>query len=187
MAPKKSWFQYFKECITEKYYTFSGRASRTEYWTFILFSVLIDMSFEGLALALNGAFVTDRIILITIISSIPSLFFLIPRIAVGVRRFHDTNKGGWLIIVLEIIGFIIILHGINTSLAYSEGGMPIGLPDFFAPNLLYFSIAIIIIYMIASLYSLVVCVTKGTDGQNSFGPDPFYPELENEVENIGID
>ena len=46
-----------------------------------------------------------------VLANIFSLLVIIPSIAVGVRRLHDTNHSGWwyLLIIIPIIGWIVIL------------------------------------------------------------------------------
>jgi len=58
-----------------KYATFSGRASRSEYWWFTLLVLLVS--------------------LIPVIGTLFSLAALIPSIAVAARRLHDTDRSGW--------------------------------------------------------------------------------------------
>ncbi len=74
-----------------KYATFSGRASRSEYWWWWLFTFLI--SFIPLA------------------GFLAFFVFFIPSLAVGVRRLHDTGRSGWnfLWAFLPILGAIILL------------------------------------------------------------------------------
>ena len=86
-----------------QYADFSGRARRSEYWYFLLFSLIICI---GLALI-------DRLLNFSagILSSIFVLVTLIPSIAVGVRRLHDTDRSGWwmLICLVPLIGGIVLL------------------------------------------------------------------------------
>jgi uncharacterized membrane protein YhaH (DUF805 family) len=83
----------------KKWSDFSGRASRTEYWMFFLFNFII-------AIVLG---VIDSVIGSPgIIGLIFALAILIPAIAVGVRRLHDTDRSGWWL----LIAFVPILGGI---------------------------------------------------------------------------
>ena len=92
-----------KTCFN-KYATFSGRASRSEYWFFVLFGILgsivtliIDVNILGYSLDSEY----------TPISSIFSIILFTPSIAVGCRRLHDVNYSGWLqLIAITIIGII---------------------------------------------------------------------------------
>tara|TARA_B100000767_G_scaffold258963_1_gene268181 strand:+ start:308 stop:682 length:375 start_codon:yes stop_codon:yes gene_type:complete len=95
-----------KTCFN-KYATFSGRASRSEYWFFILFGVL-----GGIVTLIIDVMILDYSIEseYTPINSIFSLILIIPSIAVACRRLHDVNKSGWWqLIWLTIIGGIFLL------------------------------------------------------------------------------
>jgi uncharacterized membrane protein YhaH (DUF805 family) len=88
--------------VLKKYAVFSGRARRTEYWMFVLFNFLI-----GFALGFIEGFFGGP----GIIGMLYSLAVLIPGIAVGVRRLHDTNRSGWwlLIALIPLIGLIVLI------------------------------------------------------------------------------
>ena len=93
--------------VLRKYAVFSGRARRKEYWMFFLFNLIIFFvlglieGFLRIAPQINGS----------VLASIYALAILIPGIAVGVRRLHDTNRSGWwlLISLVPLIGAIVIL------------------------------------------------------------------------------
>jgi uncharacterized membrane protein YhaH (DUF805 family) len=99
-----------KTCLVEKYADFNGRASRSEYWWFALFSVLV---YVGI-MVLSGGMPNDE----ENISSTSTIMFLIavvallvPSIAVAVRRLHDTDKSGWwyLISLIPYVGGLVLL------------------------------------------------------------------------------
>jgi uncharacterized membrane protein YhaH (DUF805 family) len=75
--------------VLKKYADFNGRARRSEYWYFALFSTIISVLLMLAELAINTS----------IPGSIYSLAVLVPSIAVGVRRMHDLNKSGWYILI----------------------------------------------------------------------------------------
>lgn len=79
---------YYTKAI-QNYATFTGRASRSEYWYFVLFNLIVSFGIGFIA----G--MTDLVFL----SSLYSLFILIPSIAIGVRRMHDVGKSGWFILI----------------------------------------------------------------------------------------
>ena len=86
-----------------KYVDFSGRASRSEYWWFYLFTVLLSW----------GALIVDDS---GIISGIVNLAFLLPSLAASARRLHDTNRSGWwMLISLTIIGLIPLIIWLATA------------------------------------------------------------------------
>lgn len=92
----------FKEavrvCLKEKYVTFSGRASRSEYWWFLLATFLIPALLAGIGFLLMDFDTGQPSTLSMIAFSLAGLFYLgviLPMIAVAVRRFHDVNLSGW--------------------------------------------------------------------------------------------
>jgi hypothetical protein len=91
-----------KTCL-RKYATFSGTASRPEYWWFVLFNFLgsLVFSFTGV-LALRGLW---------------SLVMLLPGLAVAVRRLHDTSRSAWWLLTAFIAPWLIILLCLPTKVA----------------------------------------------------------------------
>ena len=88
--------QAFVTCL-RKYADFSGRATRSEYWWFVLCEVLI----LGIA-----SLISD---------TLPGLFALalvLPALAVGARRLHDTGRSGWwlLLMLVPFIGGLFLLY-----------------------------------------------------------------------------
>jgi uncharacterized membrane protein YhaH (DUF805 family) len=84
-----------KTCFT-KYADFSGRATRSEYWWFILFIFL-------------GGFVLSFVSFI--VYAIFVLATIIPSISAATRRLHDTGRSGWwqLIVLVPLVGWIIAI------------------------------------------------------------------------------
>jgi uncharacterized membrane protein YhaH (DUF805 family) len=74
-----------------KYATFSGRASRKEYWMFFLWNIIIAvvLGFIAGAAGLISSDGTNWLV------TVYQIFILIPSIAVGVRRMHDAGHSGW--------------------------------------------------------------------------------------------
>ena len=94
-----------KTCFS-KYATFSGRASRSEFWLFQLFTFLGSIATLIIDVMILGFSLDDA-------SSPTNLIFLlivmIPSVAVGCRRLHDLNKSGWWqLLYLTIIGIILL-------------------------------------------------------------------------------
>ena len=90
----------------KKYAEFNGRSRRKEYWMFVLLCI-------GLVIVTT---ILDRILGLGHgtygpITALLWLGLLIPSIAVGVRRLHDTDKSGWwiLIALIPLIGAIILI------------------------------------------------------------------------------
>ena len=83
----------------KKFFDFSGRASKSEFWWFQLYAIIIY--------ALMFVFQGDLSILFSIIT----IANAIPNYAASVRRLHDTDKSGWMVLisVIPLIGLIIFV------------------------------------------------------------------------------
>lgn len=101
--------------VFSKYATFSGRATRSEYWYFGLFNIIIIWGLIGVCTLLgaifqgsDGAF--GGFMIGNILNRIYSIATIIPILAVSVRRLHDTGRSGFnlLWLFLPVIGLIII-------------------------------------------------------------------------------
>lgn len=81
--------QSIKTCFS-KYVTFSGRASRSEYWWFALFSFIVGF--------------------IPVVNLL-GLLLILPGLAVAVRRLHDIGKSGWnfLWVLIPFLGALYLL------------------------------------------------------------------------------
>jgi uncharacterized membrane protein YhaH (DUF805 family) len=146
-----------RTCLKLKYATFQGRASRSEYWYFILFTVLVALVLSGLAYVSvgpdglgamqNGGRTPVATMVLFGVLGIFYLAMLLPMIAVGVRRFHDRNLSGWYYLAAIVLG------------------------------------AVPFVGFLASIAALILTVLKGTEGPNKFGRDPLGPEHSAEVFN----
>jgi uncharacterized membrane protein YhaH (DUF805 family) len=85
-----------------KYATFSGRATRSEYWYFYLFTIIAYVA---------GA-ILDSISGTQYIQYVLTVPLWIPQISAGVRRIHDVGKSGWLILI-PIYNFILLCSASN--------------------------------------------------------------------------
>ncbi len=90
--------------VLKKYAVFSGRATRSEYWYFILFNAIIVLILSFL----DGSLLGDSA---GIVSGIYSLAIFIPSLSVSARRLHDTGRSGWMLLLylIPIVGSIWIL------------------------------------------------------------------------------
>ena len=96
----KSFFKYVGRCL-QKFAVFKGRATRAEYWCFILFSFLLDSVLYPVMINITGTETAD------IVTGFVLICLFIPSVSVGVRRLHDINfKGWWILISITIIGLI---------------------------------------------------------------------------------
>lgn len=97
-----------RTCLS-KYVDFSGRARRSEYWYFALFSFLVSAvtTFLDVALGTDYEGPTSG----GLVNTVASLALFLPSLAVGVRRLHDTDRSGWWILIgiIPIIGWILLI------------------------------------------------------------------------------
>ena len=93
------------KAVFSKYATFEGRARRSEYWWFVLFNFIVSFVLAMLFGGGGNGFGGD------IFSMIWTLATLLPSLAVGARRLHDTNRSGWwlLIALIPLIGMIVLI------------------------------------------------------------------------------
>ena len=94
-------FQTAVRTCLNKYVVISGRARRSEYWWFALFSIIGSIILS----------IVDSVLGIQALSSLWSLALLLPSICVGGRRLHDLDKSAWwmLIVLIPLIGWIIMI------------------------------------------------------------------------------
>ena len=84
-----------------KYANFDDRASRSEYWWFYLFCILLQFGASILGGIAGGTDGADAL------SGIAAFAVVVPTFAVGARRLHDAGKSGWRQLwMITIIGLI---------------------------------------------------------------------------------
>ena len=95
---------YFIDVIKNQYFNFKGRATRQQYWMYTLFYFILYV-----VISILGAILGDTVR--TILLALFNLGLLLPSLAIGVRRLHDTDRSGWwyLIALLPFIGSIVLL------------------------------------------------------------------------------
>lgn len=98
---KNGFNQYFVNVIKNQYTDFNGRATRSQYWYFVLCYIIISIPFS----------IVDAIFKTQILTLILALALVVPSVAIGIRRLHDINKSGWwyLIALIPIAGPIALL------------------------------------------------------------------------------
>ncbi|GAA4692857.1 DUF805 domain-containing protein [Nocardioides conyzicola] len=91
-----------------KYATFAGRATRPEYWWFFLFGTIVSVITTVIDSAAGLQWDDSAY---GPVSALGSLLVLLPTLAVGSRRLHDTGRTGWwqLLFLLPCIGPIILI------------------------------------------------------------------------------
>lgn len=86
----------------KNYATFQGRARRKEYWMFFLINFIITILLEILAAA-SGVFL--------VLFVLYAIAIILPSLAVGARRLHDTGRSGWwqLLSLIPFVGGIVLI------------------------------------------------------------------------------
>jgi uncharacterized membrane protein YhaH (DUF805 family) len=101
-----------------RYFEFSGRSRRREYWSFALFYLLVLMVINvifGVPMAMRaGPWLSYEMMMSGTGTTIGNLFWLvsfIPGLAVAVRRLHDIDRSGmWLLLAfVPILGWFTLL------------------------------------------------------------------------------
>ena len=144
--------------VFKNYLNFSGRATRSEFWWFLFFCILLYM----LTFSFNGKEFSEVLSNTDLRKGNPSvlveqfiqswfgvaiLVTFIPSITVAVRRFHDLGMTGWWYAGLQIV--------------------PSLLPNIFIFNLISFSALFLFIYFM---------LQEGV-GDNRFGPGPYREDI----------
>ena len=172
---------YFVRCITKKYSDFSGRARRKEWWSYILFQLLIFIVPVVLFVATSvGEMISDpdtmqymsqnpddEEYIYSLMSGnvyfwammIVGLLLFVPWLAVTCRRFHDVGLSTGL---FWVVGGLTILNNVIALLVMIEPGV--------VPHAVT-SICKILSYL-TGLVVLVVAFIPGKVGPNAYGPDP---------------
>ena len=106
-----SFRESIKTCLTKKYFTVSGRATRAEYWWFQLFFDLVVWG-PSLAILLLTDGGTKFMTIESIVVPLVVFYFLmsIPLFCVRIRRLHDVGFSGWSILLslIPYVGGLII-------------------------------------------------------------------------------
>jgi uncharacterized membrane protein YhaH (DUF805 family) len=84
------------------YINFTGRASRSAFWYWALFGLLVGIVADIVDYSMDTGY---------LIGQLWGLAMLLPNLAVGARRLHDTNRSGfWLFIgLVPLIGWILLV------------------------------------------------------------------------------
>lgn len=97
--------------VLTNYAKFDGRARRPEYWYFVLFNVLVSIA------ARIVDYILEMILGFGFVGFVLGLALLVPGIAVGARRLHDTDRSGWWLLLgfIPVIGWIILIIWLATE------------------------------------------------------------------------
>jgi uncharacterized membrane protein YhaH (DUF805 family) len=154
--------------------SFSGRASRSEYWFFMLFTLIAGVLGAILELLVFGY-----------VRGIIGLILVVPAMAVGFRRLHDTGRPGWWVGGLYVLAFLVEilfarteqcnaryfttsydrsdLSQVADALARQTSAMADCYPIIMVSGLL------LLVFFVYLIVLLVFLCKKGDPGPNQFG------------------
>ena len=97
-------------CVKEKYAHFEGRATRSEFWYFYLFTLIISVPYD-MAMIFRSFGLEVAAMISGGLYIIFCLALFLPQLGVTIRRLHDTGKSGWywLIVLIPIAGIFIFI------------------------------------------------------------------------------
>jgi uncharacterized membrane protein YhaH (DUF805 family) len=158
MSPELTPVDWAKRPILEKYADFSGRAPRAEYWWYTLaliiayIVIMIVESIAGLRGMVFGVYGPLTLIL--------ALGTIVPNLAVGVRRLHDTNRSAWWLLLLApyLVFAILTVMALRSGNGMAAAGMA-GLTG--------------IVGLVCCIVYLVLMVLPSQPGENRYGPNPY--------------
>jgi len=173
-VPRLSFEESISSCF-HNFANFKGRARRSEFWWFTLFTFLLG--------------------LIPFIGNIASLVCLIPHLAVSTRRLHDTGRSGWWLVAACIgsvilmstsflLFFIFIISGPSSFTDIDDDALIDMMSNYASTSMpsLYLIILIALSFIIMILYIMLLLFycTDSDKNENKYGPSPKY-----KYENLG--
>ena len=139
----------FKNC-----FKYSGRASRSEYWYFYLFGILVNFPIKLLEQ------VDHELVLILLI--VVTILIVVPTISLQVRRYHDAGLSGKWFLLLILIG----LGVWGVYFWFAEGASADSPASDFYPIVGITSI-------ICLLANFIISCRRSDPGDNKYGPNPL--------------
>ena len=132
----------------KKYADFSGRASRREFWLFLLFVTILTVAAHSVdepdgrnaAVAMNMGIAELSV----------TLLLLLPSITVGVRRLHDTGRSGWWMMLVYLPWLATLVSQADPALTLASAGA----------------------LLVGGIAWIVLLLLPGETGENAFGAPP---------------
>ena len=160
--------------VFRNYVNFSGRAQRSEFWWFTLFTFLVSVALASIAAAVPA---------LNVLEIIFALATLLPSLAVTARRLHDTSRSAWWLI-LYAIALLAWIVGIFLFFIAVFGFFTVSWdPQWDNESSIAFlgvtfmtSLVFLVVGFAATILLLVLCALPGTVGPNLYGPDPLQPD-----------
>lgn len=169
-----------------KYFDFTGRARRSEYWWFVLFvtivgtvwSLLCVFGFIGFLMSSDfddtSILTSSYYWVFLLVLGVPLLLFVIPQYSAMTRRLHDTGHSGWWVVAMIILGlcyyaaYMIMFIPYLTSMDVEDlatNNLPVMLPVM---------AVICLAALVLGIVILVYAITDSHREENKYGPSPKY-------------
>ena len=163
-----------KTCFN-KFFNFKGRARRSEYWWFVLFTFIVSWIFSALG-AFHFAF--------SLIGLLVGFVLLIPQYAAMTRRLHDRGHSGWwallmllcLLVAYCALAFMLFPHISELMAEGDEMAMAMIMADAVQESPTAMTVAGIssFLMIIIGIITLVFTVKDSHWNENKYGPSPKY-------------
>jgi uncharacterized membrane protein YhaH (DUF805 family) len=134
------------------YANFGGRATRPEFWTFMLFFAVLTVAAHYVDAA--DGMVEPIAAGMGILELSLFLMLILPTITVGARRLHDTGRSGWWLLFLYVpyLAFVAAMGHVQATIAASAS------------------------LLVGALVLAVQLCLAGDVGDNRYGPNPASPD-----------
>lgn len=150
-------FKYAIECFTVKYFCFSGRSNRKEYWSLHVLLTLIYLFIMMIGFLFSN--ITSSHAGLSYAASAATIFYIfstVPYYAMVCRRVHDLNRSSVLFLILVVVPSIV---------------------TYFVPRLYFlehpvFGLIPVVLLVFFIGYFIICAFVKGTEGDNKHGPEP---------------
>ncbi|SPJ28240.1 DUF805 domain-containing protein [Falsiruegeria mediterranea] len=161
-----------KTCLA-KYFVFSGRALRSEYWWFVLFVVIVSIALAIVDASLFGMN-PETGESNQVITPIFQLAVVIPMLAAGWRRLHDTGRPGWYLLLpaaLSIATMFMVFSGVAVFSVLEQGADD---PDALrGPAALLGTTGLMVVGVVQLILSVLMIwwlSRPSEEGANDYGP-----------------
>jgi uncharacterized membrane protein YhaH (DUF805 family) len=180
-------FRALRICFWEKYFSFEGRASRSEFWFFFLMILAVEF-----VLFLFSAGVLESDVFFFIFFLLFRVVVFWPLLAATIRRYCDVGLAGWTFLAIHAVcvGLVSVavlcsdnyiaplrLAAILTTCLLSVNGGHVYFAALFkALEALRYDIGLSVLGVIAAgmtLANLGVLLRPGKRGPNKYGPAPW--------------
>ena len=159
----------------KKFFDFTGRARRSEYWWFVLFVMIVSMVFN---------FIGAVFPMVNILGLIVGLLLSIAQLAALTRRLHDTGRSGWWVLVYGL--FMLVTYGALVAILAPVAGElmaegdQMALVELMANAFMDSPIAATVMICGAlatafmAIITLIFAVKDSQWTENKYGPSPKY-------------